>query len=267
MNLGQNSEKQLKIVAVVPARMGSSRFPGKPIANILGYPMIEHVRRRALRAELLDEVYVATCDDEIRSVVEAAGGKVIMTSNKHERCTDRVEEAARKIDADIVINIQGDEPMVSRAAIEDVVKPFFDDPSLQITNIVYPVEDHEELASVNVVKTVLSRSGKMLYLSRSCLPGNYIDKNITYYKQTGIIAFRKEFLHKYSELEPTPLEEKESVDVLRLLEHDFCIQGVISRDETLGVDIPEQVGIIEAKIKSSESEIAIVKEIFPDVKI
>ena len=247
-----------KVVAVLPSRMGSTRFPGKPLTRILGLSMIEHCRRRAEEFEFLDDVYVATCDQEIKDEVERFGGKVIMTADTHERCTDRIEEAAHKIDADIIINVQGDEPMVSRRSIEAVVKPFLDNDEVKTTCIVYPIKDMHELNSPNIVKTVLSRSNRMLYLSRSPIPGKEVSNKTTYYKQSGIMAFTKEFLHTFAKLESTPLEQKESVDMNRVIEHDYWIQGVICDDETKGIDIPEQVGMIEEMILNNSQE----KEIF-----
>lgn len=243
-------KKSLKIVAMIPARMDSSRFPGKPLKKILGLPMIEHVRRRVEQIQILNEVYVATCDAEIFDVVVANGGNAIMTANTHERCTDRIEEAARKIDADIIVNVQGDEPMVSQASIEEVVAPFFTNERVLTTCLVYPIEENDELESPNIVKAVLSRSGKILYLSRSRIPGRDVNSKTSYYKQSGIMAFTKEFLHQFNRLESTPLEQKESVDMLRVLEHDLSIQGVVSLNETKGVDLPEHIEMIESAILS-----------------
>lgn len=254
--------KKRKIVAIIPARMAASRFPGKPLVNILGLPMIEHVRRRAEEVDLLDEVYVATCDKEIEELVTKNGGKVIMTANTHERCTDRIEEAAKGLDADIIVNIQGDEPMVAREAIEEVLSPFLkskDD--VKTTCLVYPIKDGAELDSLNIVKCVLSQSHKILYLSRSRIPGKDVHSGVQYYKQSGVMAFSKDFLHKFSHLTPTPLEKKESVDMLRVLEHDYVIHGVVSIHETKGVDIPEQVKMLEDEIRKDSKQMMIFKRI------
>ncbi len=155
-----------KIAAIIPARMGSSRFPGKPLVKILGLAMIEHVRRRALRMDFIDEVIVATCDQEIQTLVESHGGRVIMTSNTHERCTDRIEEAARQLSAEIIVNIQGDEPMVAEDAIRRVIEPFENAKSLNCSCVIYPITEDLEFHSVNIVKTVLSLEKKILYFSR-----------------------------------------------------------------------------------------------------
>lgn len=237
--------KNLKIVALIPARMAASRFPNKPLANILSLPMIEHVRRRVNQCKALSEVYVATCDEAIKKEVEKYGGKVIMTRDTHERCTDRIEEAAHKIDADIVVNIQGDEPAVMQESILELIEPFKNNPNLQCTNIVNPVTDLSDLNNQNVVKAVLSLSNKILFLSRAAIPSREIKSDFKYYKQTGIMAFRKNFLHKFSQLAPTPLEIKESIDMLRLLEHDYAVQAVISDYKTIGIDVPDQIKMIE----------------------
>ena len=222
------SSKRPIVAAVIPARMAASRFPGKPLVPILGLPMIEHVRRRVELIDAVDQVWVATCDEEIRQLVEKNGGKVIMTADSHERATDRIEEASHQIEADVIINVQGDEPMVSALGLEQVIAPFFSNPEVQSTCLVYPITDHSDLGSLNIVKCVLSRSNRILYLSRAAIPGKALDPKFTYYKQSGIMAYRREFLHRYKNLAPTPLESKESVDILRILEHDYWVQGVLS---------------------------------------
>ena len=182
--------RPLKVAAIIPARMSSTRFPGKPLIKILGLEMIEHVRRRCERIPGLSHVLVATCDQEIVDLVTKNGGKAVMTSDKHERACDRIEEAAKKLDADIVINVQGDEPMVSAEAIEELVAPFRSNSEIQCTNLVYRVLDFSELTSDNVVKVALSKTGKILYFSRFGIPGRKVEKDFPYFKQSGIMAFR-----------------------------------------------------------------------------
>lgn len=239
------NNKKLKIVAIIPARMAATRFPNKPLAKILDLSMIEHVRRRVVKSNLFDEVYVATCDRVIVDEVEKYGGKGIMTKDTHERCTDRIEEAAKSIQADIIVNIQGDEPVVMADSLKKLIMPFFEDNTLLTTNIVNQLHTEEELKNQNIVKAVLSKTNKILYMSRSMIPGKDFQKDLMYYKQTGLIAFTKDFLHKYSELAPTPLEIKESCDMLRVLENDIAIQGVLCQHKSIGVDTPDQVGQVE----------------------
>ena len=243
-----------KMVAIIPARMAASRFPGKPLAKILGLTMIEHVRRRVEKSGLFSEVYIATCDQVIINEVEKYGGKAIMTKDTHERCTDRIEEAAKKIQADIIVNVQGDEPVVMAESLKKLIAPFLENPSLLTTNIVNPIGSVEELNNLNVVKAVLSQTNKILYMSRSAIPGKEYQREVHYFKQTGLMAFKKDFLHLYSTLNPTPLEIKESCDMLRLLENDYSVQGVICENKTIGVDIPEQIIQVEEFIMSNPEQ-------------
>lgn len=253
---------KLKIVAVIPARMAASRFPNKPLAKILDLPMIEHVRRRVEQCKILSSVYVATCDVAIKNEVEKNGGKVIMTKDTHERCTDRIEEAAHFFDADIVVNIQGDEPAVMQESIMELLEPMLSDDKLQCTNIVNPVTDLSDMNNLNVVKAVLSKTNKILFLSRSCIPGKELTEGFKYFKQTGIMAFRKDFLHHFSSLAPTPLEIKESIDMLRILEHDYSVQAVISEHKTFGIDVPEQIKMINDYLLSD----SVQRKIYESIK-
>lgn len=253
--------KKKTIIAMIPARMAATRFPNKPMAKILGLSMIEHVRRRAMLCDFFDDVIVATCDEEIKKEVEANGGKVIMTGDHHQRCTDRIEEAAKKIEADIIVNIQGDEPAVLPKTLRALIQPLLDDSSIKSTNIINPINNINDLKSENVVKAAISRSLNILYMSRSVLPGYEFQSDCNYFKQTGIIAFRKDALHLFSSLEPTPLEVKESVDMLRFLENDIKVQGVISENISVGVDVPEQIKEMEEYILNDEDQKVIYEQI------
>src|SRR5215510_4479513 len=159
-----------RLVAVIPARMGSSRFPGKPLAPLLGRPMIEHVLRRTEMCTRLSEVYVATCDEEIKNVVEALGGRVIMTSPTHERATDRVAEAAELIKADIVVMIQGDEPMITPAMIDAAVTPMLSDRSVECVNLVRRITNRHDYLDPNTIKVVMNVNHDALYFSRAPIP-------------------------------------------------------------------------------------------------
>jgi 3-deoxy-manno-octulosonate cytidylyltransferase (CMP-KDO synthetase) len=229
----------MKTAAIIPARMAATRFPNKPLAKILGLPMIEHVRRRVSFCEQLNEVVVATCDKEIQEVVEAAGGRVIMTSDKHERCTDRIAEAACQIDADVVINIQGDEPLVTPEMMNAVVSPFLSDSELLSVNLVSPIIDNEEFENPNAPKVVTNISGDVLYISREPIPSRKKAESNDYIKlkQLGIIAFRSDFLQVFTKLEPTPLEIIESVDMMRAVEHGYKVRIVKTEGRLVGVDV------------------------------
>jgi 3-deoxy-manno-octulosonate cytidylyltransferase (CMP-KDO synthetase) len=230
----------MKVVAIIPARMGSSRFPGKPLADIAGLPMIEHVRRRVSLCAMIDEVIVATCDKEIMDVVEKNGGRAAMTLPTHERCTDRIAEAALEIDADIVLNVQGDEPLVKPEMFEPLITPLMDDPELYCVNLMSEIGDEKDFESSDIVKVVCDLEGYALYFSREPVPSRRKAGGLTFkrYKQLGIIAFRKDFLLTYTKLTPTPLEQIESVDMLRILEHGYRLRMVPTPLESIGVDTP-----------------------------
>lgn len=239
----------MKVTAVIPARMGSSRFPGKPLKNILGLPMVEHVRRRALLCEAVDDVIVATCDQEIMDTVSRFGGKAVMTKDTHERCTDRVEEAVQNSDADIVVILQGDEPLLVAEVIDRMIAPLNSDPSVLCANLLSVIRDDQDLADPDIVKAVVDHQGNVLCFSRAGIPYQRVKGDGPKYRQTGLSAFRRSFLQKFSQLEPTPLEKTESVDFLRILEHGYPIRAVIYDQTTVGVDRPDDIGIVENIIR------------------
>ena len=234
-------------VAIIPARMGSSRFPGKPLALILGLPMIEHVYRRTAMCGLLQAVYVATCDEEILEAVEGFGGQAMMTSPLHKRASDRVAEAAQSLGAEIIVMVQGDEPMTVPAMIEQAVAPMLEDPQVQCVNLVKRIESEEEYLDPNTIKVVMDRQGDALYFSREPIPTRRILglERIPLFKQVCIIPFRRDLLLTYSQLKPTPLEQAESIDMLRLLEHGYKVRLVETAFETHAVDTPEDLAKVE----------------------
>lgn len=228
----------MKIIAVIPARMESSRFPGKPLALICGVPLVIHVLRRVQLASNLDGVYVATCNKEIAEAVESFGGKAVMTANTHERCTDRVQEAVEKLGgADIVVNVQGDEPFVTPAMIEAAVRPLAEDPELPCANLMARIRDLETLEDPNEVKVVFDLKMNALYMSREPIPslkkGGSFDHA---WKQVCVIPFRWDFLRKFSSLPPTPLEIRESVDMMRAIEHGYPVRMVPCEAAGISVD-------------------------------
>lgn len=229
------------VTAIIPARMASTRFPGKPLARILDLSMIEHVRRRTLLAEGVDNVVVATCDLQIKDAVEREGGRVVMTSESHVRCTERVAEAMTGLPGDIVVIVQGDEPLVVPAALRMVVKPLLDDPSVPCSNLLSPLVSDDERASAEVVKAACDVRGRILYFSRANIPCFRERVEAPVYRQTGIMAFRSDVLRQYVALPETPLERAESVDMWRLLEHGIPVFGVVASFISLGVDWPDDV--------------------------
>jgi len=231
-----------KIVAVIPARMASSRLPGKPLAKICGLTMIEHVRRRAELSEFLEQVIVATCDQEIYEEVKRHGGQVVMTSDRHERCTDRVAEAVKNFEADIVVNIQGDEPFLDPQHIDALVKPLLADNSLECSNLIAQIPS-EFADNPNLVKVVFDKQDRALYFSREAIPSRKKSGNlpVQFFRQLGIIAFRTAFLDRFLTLNPTPLEAIESCDMMRAVEHGIEVRTVAVKFDKFGVDTPEDL--------------------------
>jgi 3-deoxy-manno-octulosonate cytidylyltransferase (CMP-KDO synthetase) len=237
------------IIAVIPARMASSRYPGKPLAAIAGLPMVEHVRRRALLAEGIDHVVVATCDAAIQEAVEAEGGTAVMTKDTHQRCTDRVQEAMLGLPGEIVAIVQGDEPLLIPAAVRQVTRPLVEDPTLDCVNLLSPLESHADHTNPDIVKAVCDQSGNIMFLTRAPVPHFRERLDVPVYRQTGIIAFRVSFLHQYTAIPETPLEKAESVDMLRVLEHGRRILGIVVDYVTLGVDRPDDVAVVEQVLR------------------
>ncbi len=232
----------VKIAAVIPARMASSRFPGKPLLKVRGLPMIEHVRRRALLCGRFTEVAVATCDEEIAQAVRQAGGRVIMTSPAHPAATDRVAEAARRLDCTHVMNIQGDEILVLPEDLDRMISAMQARPEVEYWNAVARIEERAELGNRSIVKCVVSRSERILHCGRDFSSlGNLGKEFDPIRKVLGILGFRKEALNKYIGLARTPLETVESVDQSRVLEHDLALQGVLFQRGYIGINQPDEV--------------------------
>jgi len=233
----------MKIIGIIPARLASSRLPNKPMADILGMPMIGHVYFRSKMSEIFDEVYVATCDKEIFNYISEIGGKAVMTADTHERATDRTAEALLKVEnesgnkVDIVVMIQGDEPMITPEMINAAVQPLLDDDSLNITNLMEAMQTQEEHEDPAEVKVVVDKKSNALYFSREPIPSRKKGaSSIPMLKQVCIIPFRRDFLLEYNLMEQTPLEIIESVDMNRLLENGIPIRMVMRSEETFSVD-------------------------------
>ena len=238
------------ITIVIPARMASSRYPGKPLVQIMGLPLIEHVRRRALLAKEAQLVVVATCDTAIKDAVEQEGGQAIMTKDTHDRCTDRIEEAMKSLPGDIVVMVQGDEPLLMPDAISAVIAPLLADPSLPIVNLLSALESADDYTNPNIVKAVCNLKGDLIYLTRAAVPVFRKQLKVPVYRQTGIMAFRKDALNAFSALPETALEMVESVDMLRAIEHGMRIAGVVVDYVTIGVDRPSDVALVESALQN-----------------
>jgi 3-deoxy-manno-octulosonate cytidylyltransferase (CMP-KDO synthetase) len=245
----------MKFIAIIPARYASTRFPGKPLAMLGGKLIIQRVYEQA--SKVLDEVYVATDDERIQKAVESFGGKAVMTSSNHKSGTDRLEEAATKIgtDADVIINIQGDEPFIQKSQLE-TVKALFDDPQTQIATLGKPFESMEAVDNPNSPKIVCDVNGYAMYFSRSVIP--YVRgkekeewlKAFPYLKHIGLYAYRREVLHEVTQLAQSPLEIAESLEQLRWLQNGYRIKVGLTNVETMGIDTPEDLQRAEEYLKA-----------------
>ncbi len=240
----------MKIVGLIPARMKSGRFPGKPMKKIHGIPMIGHCYFRSKMSKVLDEVFVATCDEEIYSYIKSIGGKAIMTKDTHEMCTDRVVEATQNIEKEIghhlniVVNIQGDQPMVFPEMIDDVVHPLLEDKKIPCTTMMAKIRSFEEHDDPNRIKIVVDKENFAMYMSREPIPSRRKLKEgvrLPMYVHVAIIPFRRDFLMAFGNLPMTPLESVESVDYLRAMENGYRIKMVLTEIETETVDTPEDL--------------------------
>lgn len=244
----------MRIYGIIPARYKSTRLEGKPLIDILGKPMIQHVYEHARQSQSLVDVLVATDDDRIRRVVEGFGGKVVMTSSRHNSGTDRVAEVAENLDADIVLNIQGDEPLLDPLLIDECVRPFHSDPPPPSATLVKRLHRETSFSDPAVVKVVADLSGRALYFSRSLIPfPRTKTEDFAVYEHIGIYGYTKASLLKFSSLSPTPLERVEGLEMLRTLEHGIPIQLVETRCqcELVSVDTPadlERVRQIMARL-------------------
>lgn len=244
----------MRFAGIIPARYASTRFPGKPLARLGGQPVIQHVYEKV--AETLGEAYVATDDERIAAAVEAFGGQAVMTRADHKSGTDRIEEAVENLgcQADVIINVQGDEPFIAQEQIETLCR-LFDDPQTQIGTIGKPFADMEAVASPNSPKIVLDRQGYAMYFSRSIIP--YVrgveqaawNRHHTFLKHLGIYAYRREVLREVTLLPQSPLELAESLEQLRWLENGYRIKVGITDTETIGIDTPEDLARAEAFLK------------------
>jgi 3-deoxy-manno-octulosonate cytidylyltransferase (CMP-KDO synthetase) len=232
----------MKVLALIPARMGSSRFPGKPMAKLLGVPMIEHVYRRVALSSQLTSTVVATCDRVIAEHILAIGGRVALTGSHHERASDRCAEALGIIERedscefDIVVMVQGDEPLVHPQMLSEALAPMLCDPSVLITNLLGRIGSDTEFEDRNCIKVVCDEAGRALYFSREPIPTRSKGVNAPTGKQICVIPFRRHFLLEYTRMAPTPLEIAESVDMLRVLEHGFDVLMVPTQYDSHAVD-------------------------------
>jgi len=236
-------------LVVLPARYGSTRFPGKPLADIAGRPLIEWVYRRAAAIRGAGEVVVATDDPRIVDAVASFGGNVVMTDAAHASGTDRVAEVARNRDFPFVVNLQGDEPVFDPSTVEAMVEVLASEPESDIATACHPVGSEEEFNNPNIVKVVLDGHGRALYFSRSPIPcGAWHSEQAVAFRHVGIYAYRKESLLRFTSFEPSTLEKTEKLEQLRALENGMAIRVIVTDQLTLGVDVPDDVKKVEKEL-------------------
>ena len=269
--------RNLQTIAIIPARYKSTRLPGKPLLDLAGKPVIQHVYERTLKARTVDRVLIATDDERILSVVTAFGGEAVMTSSSHETGTDRIAEAARKFEAEIIVNVQGDEPLIDPATIDAAVRPLLDDKMLMMSTTCEPLERAEDLFNPNVVKVVMDESGKALYFSRAPVPfpravcqepqwTGYNPEALIeslqrepkllgiYRKHTGLYVYRRNFLLEFTTWPRTALERAESLEQLRVLERGHRIHVVAVEKSSIGIDTPADLARARIELENSKGK-------------
>lgn len=232
----------MKILAVIPSRYDSTRFPGKPLAIINGKPMVQHVYERVKESKLIDKVIVATDDERIFNVVKNFDGKVVMTSKKHESGTDRICEVIKNIKCDLVVNVQGDEPGINPKDIDKAIKPLIKDKKINISTIAIRINKGIDLNDENKVKVVFDKNNFALYFSRNCIPFdrdhiNNVKLNY-FYKHIGLYVYRRKFLLDLKKLKPSALEKLEKLEQLRFLDNGEKIKVVLTDRESISIDTP-----------------------------
>ena len=243
----------MKIAAIIPARYESTRFRGKPLAPICGRPMIQWVYEAARQCVFIDQVFIATDHEEIRAVAEKFGARVCMTAATHATGTDRVAEAAEALDARIVINLQGDEPLIAPEAIRQAVTPFLEDSAIVLGTLKTRITDESDLGNPHVVKVVTDTSDCALYFSRSAVPFmNDRGRAAAAYRHIGLYVFRKDFLRTFTRLARTPLEQAENLEQLRALEHGYRIKVPTTGYQPISVDTPEDIIRVENMIRNKK---------------
>ena len=252
-----------RVAAIIPARMASSRFPGKSLLRVRNLPMVEHVRRRTLCCKRFSEVVVATCDREIAEVVEGYGGRCIMTSPAHPAATDRVAEAARSLDCTHVVNVQGDEILVLPNDLERMVNAITEEPHVPAWNAVARIENASELGDSSIVKSILSTSGRILYCARnlSALAPHLGGAHEPIRRILGILAYRRDFLEQYGRLTRTPLEQAEAIDQLRILEHDVMLRAVAFSRGYPGINESREVTTVTTLLEQDATQQILLQEI------
>ncbi|MDH3975823.1 MAG: 3-deoxy-manno-octulosonate cytidylyltransferase [Deltaproteobacteria bacterium] len=243
----------MKVTAILPARYASTRFEGKPLADILGKPMIQHVYERVKMAKNVENVLVATDDQRIFDAVAAFGGEVLMTSSHHPTGTDRLAEVAAGIDSDFIVNVQGDEPLIQPEMIDEAIAPMIDDPSLVMGTLKCLIKEPETLKESDIVKVVVDKDDFALYFSRFPIPfvrdESGEGRAVNYFRHIGLYVYKRQFLLDFAAMKPSPLENAEKLEQLRALENGFKIKVVTTDHESIGVDRPEDLEKVKEIMK------------------
>lgn len=244
------------ILIIIPARMGSSRFPGKPLAKIDGIPMVGRVYQNVIQSSVATDVVVATCDKEILDYIESIGGNAVMTSKSHERASDRCAEALKIFEEkkqlifDIVVMVQGDEPMTNADMIDEAVMPMLNNESINVVNLMGEIGTLEEFNDRNCIKVVVALNGDAIYFSREPIPSLSKTDSVHMRKQVCVIPFTRDYLIKYTSLKPTPLEIAESIDMLRIIEHGDAVRMIPTNHQSFSVDTLEDLKRVENILKN-----------------
>lgn len=244
----------MKIIGVIPARYKSSRFPGKPLVSICGKPMIYWVYQQAKKVKEFDEVYIATDDERIKSACDEYHMNVIMTSDKHETGSDRVAEVASRVEGDLFVNVQGDEPVINPEMIRQVISIFLEDDSVYFGSLKKEITDPDEIRAASTVKVVTDDNGDAMYFSRSVIPSNIKAGNLArVFRHVGIYAYKKDFLLKFAGMEQTELELGEGIEPLRAMQKGYKMRLKETQFTSIGVDLPEHIERVERVIRGEET--------------
>ena len=234
----------MKLIAMIPARYGATRFPAKLMQDLCGKPVIVHTYQRVADTNLFDQVYVVTDDDRIENAIREVGGKVIRSQKEHNSGSDRLAEASKDLEVDIIVNVQGDEPFTDKENLQKVIDIFANDPqkNIAVASLMERITHPDDIANPNNVKVVVNKFNEALYFSRSVIPfPRDTNTKVPYYKHIGIYAYRKDALQQFTQLPPSLLEETEKLEQLRYLENGFKIRLALTEISTIGIDTPEDL--------------------------
>jgi len=240
----------MKIIGVIPARWASKRFEGKVLAPLMGEPMIKHVWFNASQSELLDDVIIACDDERVLKAAKGFGAKAVLTSKDHQSGTDRIAEAVKDTAWDIVVNIQGDEPLLKHEVIDNLINALISDQQCSMATVIRELTNKDEINNPNVVKAVIDEKNNALYFSRSPIPYNRDNADIIYFKHLGIYAYRRDFLFTFTKLPKSPLEKIEKLEQLRALEFGYKIKTFLTDQDTVGVDTPEDLRLVQSMLEA-----------------